>query len=129
MARSIKKGPFIDDSLLSKVEAARAANDRKVIKTWSRRSTIIPDMVGMTFAVHNGKKFIPVYVTENMVGHKLGEFSATRTFHGHTPADKKASAEGAPPAAAAPAAAAGGAAPKAAPAAAPAAAAKPAAKA
>ena len=131
MARSIKKGPFIDDSLLSTVEAARAANDRKVIKTWSRRSTIIPDMVGMTFAVHNGKKFIPVYVTENMVGHKLGEFSATRTFHGHTPADKKASAEGAPSSAAP--AAAGGAAPKAAPGAAapaaPAAAAKPAAKA
>lgn len=102
MARSIKKGPFIDDHLLKKVESSKAANDKKVIKTWSRRSTIIPDMVGLTFAVHNGRKFIPVYVTENMVGHKLGEFALTRTFHGHTPADKKASAEGAPAAAAAP---------------------------
>ena len=102
MARSIKKGPFIDQYLIKKVETAKAQNDRKVIKTWSRRSTIIPDMVGITFAVHNGKKFIPVYVTETMVGHKLGEFAITRTFHGHTPADKKA-AEGAP-AAAAPAA-------------------------
>ena len=99
MARSIKKGPFIDDHLAKKVEAAKGSNDRKVIKTWSRRSTIIPDMVGFTFAVHNGRKFIPVYVTENMVGHKLGEFALTRTFHGHTPADKKA-VEGAPPAAA-----------------------------
>lgn len=113
MARSIKKGPFIDDYLAKKVETARTSNDKKVIKTWSRRSTIIPDMVGLTFAVHNGKKFIPVYVTENMVGHKLGEFSFTRTFHGHTPADKKATEGG--PTAAAPAAA--GAAPKAAPAA------------
>lgn len=94
MARSIKKGPFCDDHLLSKVQAARQAQDRKVIKTWSRRSTILPDFVGMTFAVHNGKKFIPVYVTENMVGHKLGEFALTRVFHGHTPADKKAAAEG-----------------------------------
>lgn len=93
MARSIKKGPFIDLNLTKKIENAKATGDRKVIKTWSRRSTIIPDMVGMTFAVHNGRKFIPVYVTENMVGHKLGEFSITRTFHGHTPADKKA-AEG-----------------------------------
>lgn len=92
MARSIKKGPFCDDHLLSKVQVARQAQDRKVIKTWSRRSTILPDFVGMTFAVHNGKKFIPVYVTENMVGHKLGEFAMTRVFHGHTPADKKASA-------------------------------------
>lgn len=99
MARSIKKGPFIDGYLAKKVEVAKDTNDKKVIKTWSRRSTIIPDMVGLTFAVHNGKKFIPVYVTENMVGHKLGEFSFTRTFHGHTPADKKA-AEGAPAAAA-----------------------------
>lgn len=114
MARSIKKGPFIDDFLVKKVDAARATNDKKVIKTWSRRSTIIPDMVGLTFAVHNGKKFIPVYVTENMVGHKLGEFSLTRVFHGHTPADKKAATDGGAPAAA-PAA---GAAPKAAPAAA-----------
>ena len=84
MARSIKKGPFIDDYLVKKVEVAKAANDKKVIKTWSRRSTIIPDMVGMTFAVHNGRKFIPVYVTENMVGHKLGEFAPTRTFKGHS---------------------------------------------
>ncbi len=93
MARSIKKGPFCDDHLLKKVQTARQTQDRKVIKTWSRRSTVFPDFVGLTFAVHNGKKFIPVYVTENMVGHKLGEFAATRTFHGHTPADKKA-AEG-----------------------------------
>ncbi len=95
MARSIKKGPFCDDHLLKKVQTARQAQDRKVIKTWSRRSTVLPDFVGLTFAVHNGRKFVPVYVTENMVGHKLGEFAATRTFHGHTPADKKA-AEGAP---------------------------------
>jgi small subunit ribosomal protein S19 len=127
LARSIKKGPFVDDHLLQKVEKAKATNDKKVIKTWSRRSTLVPDMVGMTFAVHNGRKFIPVYVTENMVGHKLGEFAVTRTFHGHTPADKKA-AEGAPAAGAAPAAAPGGAAPKPAAGAAPAAApAKPAA--
>ncbi len=98
MARSIKKGPFCDDHLQKKVEAARTNNSRQVIKTWSRRSTILPDFVGLTFAVHNGKKFVPVYVTENMVGHKMGEFSPTRTFHGHTPADKKA-AEGAPAAA------------------------------
>ncbi|MBI3558045.1 MAG: 30S ribosomal protein S19 [Deltaproteobacteria bacterium] len=116
MARSIKKGPFIDDHLLKKVETAKASNDKKVVKTWSRRSTIIPDMVGMTFAVHNGRKFIPVYVTENMVGHKLGEFALTRTFHGHTPADKKAS-EGAPAGAPAGAAPAAGAKPAAAPAA------------
>ncbi len=90
MARSIKKGPFCDDHLVKKVQTARQAQDRKVIKTWSRRSTVLPDFVGLTFAVHNGKKFVPVYVTENMVGHKLGEFSPTRTFHGHTPADKKA---------------------------------------
>jgi small subunit ribosomal protein S19 len=125
MARSIKKGPFCDDHLLKKVQTARQTQDRKVIKTWSRRSTVLPDFVGLTFAVHNGKKFVPVYVTENMVGHKMGEFAGTRTFHGHTPADKKA-AEGAP--AAAPAA--GGAAPAAAKpaAAAPAAAPKPGAK-
>ena len=106
MARSIKKGPFFDEHLNKKVQAARQSQKREVIKTWSRRSTILPDFVGMTFAVHNGKKFVPVYVTENMVGHKLGEFSSTRTFHGHTPADKKAAAEGAtaaPAAAAAPA--------------------------
>ena len=89
MPRSLKKGPFIDGHLLKKVEVASANNDRKVIKTWSRRSTIIPEMVGLTFAVHNGKKFIPVFVTENMVGHKLGEFSPTRTYYGHA-ADKKA---------------------------------------
>ena len=95
MARSIKKGPFCDDHLLKKVQTSRQAQDRKVIKTWSRRSTVLPDFVGLTFAVHNGKKFVPVYVTENMVGHKLGEFAATRTFHGHTPSEKKAGAEAA----------------------------------
>jgi small subunit ribosomal protein S19 len=108
MARSIKKGPYVDYHLETKVLESKKSQDRKVIKTWSRRSTILPDFVGLTFAVHNGKKFIPVYVTENMVGHKLGEFAATRTFHGHTPADKKAGAEAAakPAGAAAPAAAA-----------------------
>ena len=89
MARSIKKGPFSDQSLLDKVEKALDSNDKKIIKTWSRRSTIIPSMVGFTFAVHNGKKFIPVFVSENMVGHKLGEFSATRTFTMHS-GDRKA---------------------------------------
>jgi len=88
VARSIKKGPFVDDHLLRKVEKARDEGSRKVIQTWSRRSDIIPEMIGLTFAVHNGKKFIPVFVTENMVGHKLGEFSPTRTYYGHT-ADKK----------------------------------------
>lgn len=88
MPRSLKKGPFVDGHLMAKVEAAQANNDRRVVKTWSRRSMVLPEMVGMTFAVHNGKKFVPVFVTENMVGHKLGEFSPTRTFHGHT-ADKK----------------------------------------
>jgi len=83
MARSIKKGPFVDDHLLSKVNEARVSPKKPAIKTWSRRSTIIPEMVGLTFMVHNGKKFIPVFVSENMVGHKLGEFSPTRTFHGH----------------------------------------------
>jgi small subunit ribosomal protein S19 len=121
VARSIKKGPFCDDHLVKKVQAARQSQNRQVIKTWSRRSTVLPDFVGLTFAVHNGKKFIPVYVTENMVGHKLGEFALTRTFHGHTPADKKASTEGAPAAggasgAAKPAAAAAPAKPAAAPA-------------
>ena len=82
MARSVKKGPYVEDSLLRKVEKVNP-NDRKIIKTWSRRSTIIPDFLGLTFAVHNGKKFIPVFITENMVGHKLGEFSPTRTYHGH----------------------------------------------
>ena len=84
MARSLKKGPFVDDHLMKKVLAMNDAGDRKVIKTWSRRSTVIPEMVGHTLAVYNGKKFVPVYVTENMVGHKLGEFSPTRTFKGHT---------------------------------------------
>ena len=83
MARSVKKGPFVDDHLMEKVQQARESESRKVIKTWSRRSDITPDMVGLTFAVHNGKKFIPVFVTENMVGHKLGEFSPTRTFYSH----------------------------------------------
>ena len=83
MPRSVKKGPFIEESLLNKVRKAIDTNNKQVIKTWSRRSTIIPDMIGLTFAVHNGKKFIPVYITEDMVGHKLGEFSPTRTFHSH----------------------------------------------
>jgi small subunit ribosomal protein S19 len=84
MSRSLKKGYFIDDHLRRKVDAMNSSGDRRVVKTWSRRSTIAPDMVGHTFAVHNGKAFIPVYVTENMVGHKLGEFAATRTFRGHS---------------------------------------------
>ncbi|ADU63256.1 MAG: 30S ribosomal protein S19 [Pseudodesulfovibrio sp.] len=88
MPRSLKKGPFLDGHLIKKVQVAGENQDRRVIKTWSRRSTIIPEMVGMTFAVHNGRKFIPVFVTENMVGHKLGEFSPTRTYFGHA-ADKK----------------------------------------
>ena len=88
MARSVKKGPFIDDHLLKKLNNAIEKNDKKVIKTWSRRSTVLPEAVGLTFAVHNGKKFVPVYVSENMIGHKFGEFSPTRTFHGH--AEKKA---------------------------------------
>jgi len=83
MPRSVRKGPFIDDHLVKKVEKARESRESKVIKTWSRRSTVVPDMIGLTFAVHNGKKFIPVYVTENMVGHKLGEFAPTRFFKGH----------------------------------------------
>ncbi|MCB0377292.1 MAG: 30S ribosomal protein S19 [Chlamydiia bacterium] len=87
MARSMKKGPFVDDHLYKKVVAASESGDKKAIKTWSRRSTIVPDMIGLTFAVHNGRKFVPVYVNENMIGHKLGEFALTRTFHGH--ADKK----------------------------------------
>ena len=84
MARSIKKGPFIDKHLMTKVVEAQRQKSKKVLKTWSRRSTIIPEMVGLTFAVHNGKKFVPVFVNENMVGHKLGEFSPTRTFRGHS---------------------------------------------
>jgi small subunit ribosomal protein S19 len=91
MARSLKKGPFIDAHLQKKVEIASASNDKRVIKTWSRRSTVVPQMIGLTLAVHNGNKFIPVYVTENMIGHKLGEFSLTRTFKGHAgKADTKA---------------------------------------
>ena len=96
MSRSLKKGPFVDTHLLEKVEGLNRANEKKVIKTWSRRSTVIPEMVGHTMAVHNGKKFIPVYVTENMVGHKLGEFSLTRTFKGHTTKTEKAAAAAAP---------------------------------
>lgn len=83
MPRSLKKGPFIDTKLMGKVTLAQESRSNRVIKTWSRRSTIIPEMVGLTLAVHNGKKFIPVFVTENMVGHKLGEFAPTRTFYGH----------------------------------------------
>ena len=88
MPRSIKKGPFVDASLLEKVERLNESNEKKIIKTWSRRSTITPEMIGQTMAVHNGKKFIPVYITENMVGHKLGEFSPTRFFKAHTVATK-----------------------------------------
>jgi small subunit ribosomal protein S19 len=89
MARSIKKGPFVDGHLVKKVEAATAARDRKPIKTWSRRSTILPNFIGLTIAVHNGRQHVPVLISENMVGHKLGEFALTRTFKGHA-ADKKA---------------------------------------
>ena len=91
MARSLKKGAFVDDHLEKKIDAMNAVNEKKVVKTWSRRSTILPDFVGLTIAVHNGKQHIPVYVTENMVGHKLGEFALTRTFKGHS-ADKKVAA-------------------------------------
>jgi len=102
VARSVKKGPFVDLYLAKKVAAMAASGEKRVVKTWSRRSTITPDMVGFTFAVHNGHKFIPVFVTENAVGHKLGEFSPTRTFHGHS-GDRKGKVEGAvaaaPPAA------------------------------
>ncbi|MCH9756884.1 MAG: 30S ribosomal protein S19 [Gammaproteobacteria bacterium] len=89
MARSVRKGPFVDQHLLSKVEAAVSTKSKKPIKTWSRRSTIIPDMIGLTIAVHNGKDHVPVYITDNMVGHKLGEFAITRTFKGHS-GDRKA---------------------------------------
>ena len=106
MARSIKKGPFVDDHLLEKVESMTENQNKKIIKTWSRRSTILPEFIGITFAVHNGKKFIPVFVTDNMVGRKLGEFSPTRTFTAHS-GDRKVKAAGpgapAPAAAAAPA--------------------------
>ena len=89
MARSVKKGPFVDAHLLEKIEKARDTNDKRPIKTWSRRSTILPDFIGMTVAVHNGKQHVPIFVTENMVGHKFGEFAPTRTYYGHG-ADKKA---------------------------------------
>ena len=92
MTRSLKKGPFVDAHLLKKVDTVRETNDKRPIKTWSRRSTILPDFVGLTIAVHNGKQHIPVYVSENMVGHKLGEFALTRTFKGHT-GGKKAAAK------------------------------------
>ena len=114
MGRSVKKGPFVQDALLKRVHGMNTRNEKKVIKTWSRASTVLPEFVGHTFAVHNGNKFIPVYVTENMVGHKLGEFSPTRLFRGHTGARKedakapmpgKSGGPGAAPAAAAPAAA------------------------
>ena len=98
MPRSLKKGPFVDEHLLRKVDALNAKGEKKVIKTWSRRSTVIPEFVGHTLAVHNGRKFIPVYVTENMVGHKLGEFAPTRQFKGHTTkvSEKAATVGGAP---------------------------------
>ena len=89
MARSIKKGPFIDGHLLKKIDTARESGDRKAIKTWSRRSTIFPEAVGLTFAVHTGRKFVPVFISENMVGHKFGEFAPTRTFRGHSGDRKK----------------------------------------
>jgi small subunit ribosomal protein S19 len=89
MARSVKKGPFVDAHLLKKVESVRATSDKRPVKTWSRRSTVLPEFVGLTIAVHNGRQHVPVYISENMVGHKLGEFSLTRTFKGHA-ADRKA---------------------------------------
>jgi small subunit ribosomal protein S19 len=105
MARSVKKGPFVDEHLTKKIAAMNASRQKQVIRTWSRRSTIIPEMVGYTIGVHNGRKFIPVFVTENMVGHKLGEFAPTRTFYAHS-GDRKAEAKettgGPPPAAGAP---------------------------
>ena len=113
MARSIKKGPFVDHHLMGKVDKARSASDKRPIKTWSRRSTVMPDFVGLTLAVHNGKQHIPVYVTENMVGHKLGEFALTRIFKSHSAAGKRtaeaallarAAERGVPPGASAPAA-------------------------
>jgi small subunit ribosomal protein S19 len=112
MARSVHKGPYVHDSLTKKVNAMNTRNEKRVIKTWSRSSTVIPDFVGHTFAVHNGNKFIPVYVTENMVGHKLGEFSPTRLFRSHAGkvTDKKAA--GVPASGAAPAPSGGGGAPR-----------------
>jgi small subunit ribosomal protein S19 len=98
MPRSLKKGPFIDDHLLKRIQQMNTAGDRKVLKTWSRRSTIVPEMVGHTVAVYNGKKFIPIYITENMVGHKLGEFSPTRQFKGHSSKVEKVAKVAGPPA-------------------------------
>ena len=94
MARSVWKGPFVEDSLLKKVEKLKNETIKKPIKTWSRKSTILPDFIGVSFLIYNGKKFIPITISEDMVGHKLGEFAPTRTFKGHTPADKKAKVEG-----------------------------------
>jgi small subunit ribosomal protein S19 len=94
MPRSLKKGPFVDEKLMKKVRDAISSGEKKLIKTWSRRSVVLPEFIGYTFAVHNGKKFIPVYVTENMVGHKLGEFSATRTFKGHSGSSKTTTVKG-----------------------------------
>jgi small subunit ribosomal protein S19 len=111
MARSVKKGPFVQEALMRRVVAMNARNEKRVVKTWSRASTVLPDFVGHTFAVHNGNKFIPVYVTENMVGHKLGEFAPTRIFRGHSgnrPTDKKAPMPSAAPVGAAPAPSKGG---------------------
>ena len=105
MARSVKKGPFVEESLLKRIRAMNERSEKKVFKTWSRRSTITPEFVGHTLAVHNGNKFIPVYVTENMVGHKLGEFAPTRLFRGHTAAGKASDAKAKPAPAAAPVAA------------------------
>lgn len=97
MPRSVKKGPFVDDHLLKKISRMNSSGEKSVIKTWSRRSTILPEMVGHTVAVHNGKKFIPIYITENMVGHKLGEFAPTRTFRGHSTKVEKVTKVGGPP--------------------------------
>jgi small subunit ribosomal protein S19 len=112
MPRSLKKGPFIDDHLRFKVEGMNSRNEKKVVKTWSRRSTILPDMIGHTIAVHNGRKFIPVYITEQMVGHKLGEFAPTRSFKGHAVKAALERAAGAAPAGAASPAGGGAGAPK-----------------
>jgi small subunit ribosomal protein S19 len=120
MARSVKKGPFVDHHLMAKVDKARSANDKRPIKTWSRRSTIVPDFIGLTIAVHNGKQHVPVYVTENMVGHKLGEFALTRIFKSHSAVGNKTDdavgGRGGPPGGGTPAPAAAAAAPAAAPA-------------
>ena len=103
MGRSLSKGPFIDDHLMKKVDVMNEKNEKKVVRTWSRRSTIVPEFIGHTLAVHNGKKFIPVYITENMVGHKLGEFAPTRTFKGHSGTKAEKTTKVAPAAAPAPA--------------------------